>query len=662
MRKVGKGNADELGTIPIEYTRGKSRSGKSGKRRIVERSFVAWDGKCVSLEDGNPPVYTLLGNSMGDTLLRPDIGTKDALEFLLEHTRKGTYNVAYYFDHDVNYILKDLPAHHLKVLTELKHVTWNGYRIEHIPRKKFEVRHQETERSIRIDDVFDFFLCELPDALARWGVGDESAWIRIDTERKEANGRGFLEIDHVVDCWELSTGLTAMLMEDVKEAVHGCGFSIHRWYGPSAISSWLLSKHKVSNARAATPPDILRPCLVAYSGGWFDRFKIGYHDGPVYKADINSAFAAAMARVPNLSSGQWYHVDNPNMDEIRSVRFGLYHIRLGFGNKREAFNSLVNRAGTPQPLFLRDKSGATVHPTIVDGWYWNPEAALVVGHPDVEFVEAWIFDDDGTSPLSFIRDVYQERVNVKGHPVEKLIKWALAAIWGRAAQHAGWNRRTGQPPAGFQIEWAGWATSYIRAQVYRVAAPIGRAGGLISVDADGVLSTVPFSRRIASGTGLGEWKLSAYSGILYVGNGIYWARDDSGNWLEPKFRGTPKEMRRDIQAVWDMLDRGETVLHLVRNSFVGYGQIRQRGNSEWRKWVSIPYDVVLDASKYRQHVPRLCTVCRGKETPPSMTEALHDMAMIPCREVNSHAAPVPWAKSENSPNTAALHEIATEYM
>ena len=121
-------------------------------------------------------------------------------------------------------------------------------------------------------------------------------------------------------------------------------------------------------------------------------------------------------------------------------------------------------------------------------------------------------------------------------------------------------------------------------------------------------------------------------------------------------------MRRDIQAVWDMLNEGETVLHLVRNSFVGYGQIRQRGMGEWKKWISIPYDIVLDSSKYRQHVPRYCSACSGKEVPPSMTEALHDMAMVPCREVNSHAAPLPWARTDGSLATAAQHEIATEYM
>lgn len=663
MRKIVKpDNADVFGIIPIEQRKRSGPSGPSGKRKIKVREFVAWDGLAVRMEPDSEPVYTILGNSDGAILLRPDIGTKDSIEFLLNNTRPDTYNVGYYFDLDVNFILRDLPQHHLAVLTHLKHVTWNGYYIEHIPRKKFEIRHEETGRSIRIDDAFDYFLCRFGDACIRWNIGSEADWERLDSGEDSRARFTFEEIDSALEYWELKIGLTADLMESVKEAVHGCGFNIHRWYGPSAISSYLLTQNKVSRARAATPPDILGPALIAYSGGWFDRYKVGYHDGPVYKADINSAFAAAMARVPNLANGEWHYVSNPDPSLSREVRFGLFHIRLGFSNRAEAFNSLVNRAGIPQPLFLRDKSGATVHPPIVDGWYWNPEAATVAGHPDVEFVGAWIFQDDGSYPLAFIRDVFRSRQQVKGQPVEKLIKWALAAIWGRAAQHAGWNRRTNQPPPGFQIEWAGWATSYIRAEVFKVAANVGRRGGLISIDADGIISNIPFPKSLQSGSGLGDWRFSTHSGILYVGNGIYWLRDNDGNWEEPKFRGTPKELRRDISTIWEMLESGETTLHLVRTSFVGYGQIRIRGLADWRRWVSIPYDVVLDASKYRQHVPRFCKLCRDSGGSVPLTEGLHDMAMVPCRDVVSHPAPLPWAKDKDSLTTKLAHEIATEYM
>lgn len=663
MRKIVKpDDVDLFGIIPIEQRKRSGPSGPSGKRKVKVREFVAWDGKPVRMEPDSEPVYTLLGNSDGAILLRPDIGTKDALEFLLNNVRPDTYNVGYYFDQDVNYILRDLPAHHLAVLTTLKHVTWNGYYIEHIPRKKFEIRHEETGRKIRIEDVFDFFLCRFGEACVRWGICDESTGDKVDAGKQAGTSRSFHEIDEVLEEWELEIGLAAELMEEVKREVHDAGFAIHRWYGPSSISSWLLAKHKVSRARAATPPDILGPALIAYSGGWFDRPKTGYYDGTVYKADINSAFAAAMAKVPNLQNGEWEYIENPSPEIARSVRFGLFHIRLGFGNRAEAFNSLINRAGVPQPLFLRDKAGATVHPPIVDGWYWNPEAATVAGHPDVEFLGAWIFHDDGTYPLAFINEVYRARLLVKDKPVEKLIKWSLAAIWGRAAQHAGWNRRTNQPPPGFQIEWAGWATSYIRAKVFRIAVQVGRAGGLISIDADGILSTVPFPRGIGASDKLGDWRLSTYSGILYVGNGIYWGRDDNGEWKEPKFRGTPKELRRDISTVWEMLEHGDTVLHLVRNSFVGYGQIRLRGIADWRKWVSIPYDVVLDASKYRQHVPRYCRLCRESGGSVPLTEGLHDMAMVPCRDVVSHPAPLPWAKDKDSLTTKLAHEIATEYM
>lgn len=340
---------------------------------------------------------------------------------------------------------------------------------------------------------------------------------------------------------------------------------------------------------------------------------------------------------------------------------GLFHIRFGLRNPREAFDFVAGRPGVPLPLFLRDKTDSTSHQPMVDGWYWNPEAALVWNHPDADFVEAWIFEDDGSYPFWWIDRVYESRKELSANddPTEKLIKWALAALWGRAAQHAGWNKKSRLPPPSFQIEWAGWATSYIRARVFRCALAVSRSGGLVSIDADGILSTTPFPPGIQNGDKLGDWKLSTYSAILYVGNGIYWTKNHDGEWNPPKFRGTPRGMYRDVSTVWDVLESGERVLHLVRHSFVGYGQIKLRGREDWRKWVSIPYTVTLERSKYRDHVPRFCRACRAGV---GLTEGLHDLVLVPAGEVVSRPAPLPWHKDPDSIKAKMLHEVATEFI
>ena len=67
-----------------------------------------------------------------------------------------------------------------------------------------------------------------------------------------------------------------------------------------------------------------------------------------------------------------------------------------------------------------------------------------------------------------------------------------------------------------------------------------RRGGLISVDTDGVTSTVPFKPEwVERGEGekLGQWKLEEKAGILYAGSGFYWLLDDDGKWSTQKTRG-----------------------------------------------------------------------------------------------------------------------------
>lgn len=592
--------------------------------------------------------FCLFGNSAGFKLRDPFLSTIQMLDLIIATGQRhpNAFHIAYFFKYDVNWILKDVDKLHIAVLHLYGHVTWQGYRIEYIPDKIFTVSKKVGERRIkvRIDDIFSYFRSRYDKALKKYGIGSPRQRNIITAGKENRSDFWYADIVSIEWYWNLELQTMVWLMDLIRGHVNSADFFIGSWHGPGALASYALKTHSMGDHKLPTSEDMIEPFLTAYAGGWFNPYKVGFHDGPVYTADINSAYAYAISLLPSLATGTWKHISRPDPQLAKQVRLGCFHIKYNGSSS----SYMASCHGMPLPLFMRQRNGSITRPIAVDGWYWNPEASIVADRPDCEFIEAWILIDDGTYPFAWVRDMYNTRLDMitDGNPAEKVLKWTLASIYGREAQRCGWDEKNLLPPPWHQIEWAGFTTSLTRAMIYWAAMFVSRNNGLVSVDTDGIMSISPVGDlRNGISEDLGAWKVEEFSGLIYIQNGIYWLRDMNGEWKEPKLRGLPKGRKvNDPQMALDAFG-GNGVITVERHKFVSYGTALYQNWSKWRTWEDSEHKIRVGRSGDRQHIPQLCRACKQGYT---FSDCLHDMALVPSGEIESQKHKVPWREPQRN--------------
>ena len=612
-------------------------------KNFATRTFVGWDGEGYDAyivdSDGVAEIdhrYMLFGASTGAVITSLNLGTSECLELILavERENPNTYHVGFAFEYDINMILKDLKWRTLAILKQCGHCRWadpvtgKRYRIEHIPHKWFRV--STSGISATIYDSFGFFHCGYLAALKKYGIGDKDKLARIASGKAARGHFSYADIEDVKDYWMAEISLLPPLLNSIRTAAYDGGYRISEWHGPGALAAYLLRDRGVIkwHSKKNTPPEVKYAIRCAYAGGRFTSSLCGMYLGDVYTVDLNSAYIYAASLLPRMDKGKWIR-QNPNtIDAGNLPRFGLYHIEFDYGREVSDTSRRTGLPEPPYPLFHRSKNGILRWPRKTRGWYWTPEAALVIGGKHARVVEAWIFADDGTYPFAFVNDAYNRRVILQdqNNPAEKAYKWALAAMYGAFARRVGWDEETRKPPASHELAWAGWITSWCRASVWKPAFEAwcnGKARGLISIDTDGITSTVPVDPETLPngvGKGLGQWKLEKFTGILQWQNGIYWLRDSEGNWIDPKSRGIPKgaiPFSAAEKALAEMDYNSRPFKHprltLSRTRFVGYRQAIRGQFKKWRCWLTEPVEVLMGGTPNGKawHFYLRCRKCKG---------------------------------------------------
>lgn len=652
---------------PAEVTSVEVIEQREIKRGI--KPFIGWDGEATK-----DAAYCLLGCSTGEYIQDHNLSTDVCLSFLLDvaSKHKNAHHIGFVFDYDVNNILRNLSWPHLIMLKERGRVMWNGYRIRHVPGKFFAVSDSENRR-IRVEDIFSFFRTAYctgddsnPGALDKYHIGTREDRLRIATGKANRDGFLWADIESIREYMFLELKLMPPLQEKIREAAHAAQIYPNTWSGPAAFAKYEFKKHNIRAHMAKSPDSMAVAVRTAYAGGWFERFKAGVYYGDLWTADLNSAYTWAMTLLPSLANGEWRYVEGERARDYACGRryFGVFRIDYGGSARGDWDNYMRSCRGVPLPLFQRAANGNMSRPFHNSGWFWNFEASQVGSNPGVAFRGAWIFDGDGTYPFEWASDVYSTRLLLQeiGDPAEKGLKWTLASAYGVLAQRAGWDRRSRSAPDWHQLEWAGAITSACRSLIYTASMPVALRDGLVSIDTDGIISTQPFKNLPhGEGTGLGQWKVERYTGLVYVQNGIYWLRNMSGAWEPPKTRGIPRGQIGDVgQALASLAKDGS--LTFERHSFVGYGSaIHRRDRSSWRTWEDRKVTVELKQAGSRIHVEKMCRACRQGL---SVVESLHDLALIPAKDVESAPHKLPWLgeDDEASLRERIRHEIENHEM
>jgi DNA polymerase type B, organellar and viral len=662
------------------------------ERTFRERPFIGWDGEGYSewkLAD-NPRClldgewvhhYMLFGASTGDCITGESLSTTDCLELMLKVERENpdAYHVGFAFEYDINMILKDLRWTHLAILRDCGKCRWadphnnKRYRIEHVPHKWLRVSCEGV--SATIYDTFGFFHTKYTVALKKYDIGSRTKRDRIIAGKDLRASFAYSDIEMVKAYWLDEISLLPPLMDAIRDAVYDGGYYISEWHGPGALAAYLLRDVGASKWHSKKIPTEVKSAIrYAYAGGRFTGCLCGLYLGPVYTADINSAYIYACSHLPRMDRGRWARQSPNDVDPRNLADFGLYRIEFDAGSERRDKAYSRGNPEPPYPLFHRAKNGILRWPRKCIGWYWSPEAKLVLGGANARVLEAWVFNGDASKPFQFVHDAYGRRVELQhqGNPAEKAYKWALAAMYGAFARRVGWNRQTRKAPPSHELAWAGYITSWCRATVYGPALAAwedGKGRGLVSIDTDGITATVPFDPQHLSngvGEGLGQWKLEEYTGILQWQNGIYWLRDNKGKWIEPKSRGIPKgsiPFAAALEALEKLDYKTRPFVHarlaLSRTHFIGYGQALRGQFKRWRRWITQPVEVKMggNAAGKAAHHYMMCYVCR-KETgrnPASVEIAstMHTVSLMPempvngkLPDINSHPHKLPWLEDQ----------------
>lgn len=590
------------------------------------RDFVGWDGEGYSAWPvdsqgvcyGKKHFYCLFGNTLGLSQESVSLGTLECLELLIESKERNpdVINISFAFDYDVNMILGDMDERHLRKLRKYGVVYWWGYRIEHRPKKWFQISRRRSNSSdriaIRVYDIFSYFAQSFVRAATSF-LGESEALERVKAGKNRRGNFSYVDLPGIRDYWTEEGQLLVELANALRAALWSANIRISSWHGPGAVATSLFQRYNVQQYMDRDiPKEVNEAARYAYSSGRFEPFAGGFYEGPIWIADIHNAYPFALSQLPRLDRGSWERLGEDQCMEVltgkQPPRMGIFHIDYTGGKSLFRDCALGNR---PALLFYRSDDNRIHYPVRVEGWYYSPEAQLAArDRESARILEGWVFRDDGTYPFEWVIDLYHERLRLKaeGNAGEKGIKLGLNSAYGKMAQRIGWDETARKPPRFHQLEWAGTITSETRANIYGAALGVAQKGGLISIDTDGIISRVPFEfLPYGVGDELGQWEIQEYTGILYLQNGVYWLRDKNGTWLPPKSRGIPRE-QLSFEAGMRSYRTGQPLV-CQQHTFVGYGTALRGRLDIWRTWVDSPRRFEFGGSGKRIHSPKFCHRC-----------------------------------------------------
>ncbi len=522
--------------------------------------FVGVDGEGGNINGRHE--YLLLRAGTQTLYTGSPLTPSESLRFLSSLPPDKIY-VGFYFDYDVTMILRDLPPEKVLRLIDKDSrkpspeyrqpfpLDYGPYQIEYMARKHFRVRvrpkHGEKRPWVTINDVGSFFQCAFVTALEKWEIGTAEQRKAIgDGKNKRA---GFKELDAETDAYNaLEIELLQSLMESFRAVCREVGYIPTRWQGPGWVAAKMLATHGVVKSKDLDIiPGLAAAAQSAYYGGRFETSRIGAVPDDVYQYDINSAYPAALTRLPCLVHGTWRH-GIPTPGDL-----ALHHVK--FRPKRQTYRAGAGDATfdlTYKPLFynfpIRNKQGRISFPATGSGWYWSVEVEQAI-HQTVKIDESWVYEKHcDCEPFKFIPDVYAERIRVGKTARGTVLKLALNSLYGKMCQSVG------SAPYANPI-WASLITAITRAQLSELTHQPQRLKDGYCCDDTYMLATDGVfcgPRDVPTSKELGGWDLDIHRGrdysLFIIQPGVYF----TPNSLAPKTRGVPRQIIIDRLA--DFID------------------------------------------------------------------------------------------------------------
>lgn len=505
---------------------------------MEEDEVIAWDGEGW----GKPRnVYGLLANSLGLTLLTPDMTKPLKTRVILDNVwRTGVahpnaYQVLYGGTYDWNHWLNDIDLRTATAINDGHPVTLAGYEVVYNG-LWFEVRKRGYW--VTLWDVWKF-----------WGCGFEQAvretWPDFHGLEMIKEFKGYRDkFQELIDAGRLQDIIRYNELE--LEALVGIVLRMFKHFeearirrpramtGAGAVAGSLITQHQVTQHLEPPPEGVKQPVLRANFGGRIEAWKYGV--GELWLHDIRSAYPYAMGFIPSLKGGSWEWVDGDQLDDDWAKRISVWQIDWGYGYD-DAMETPTHRG---YPFAFRDRGGSVQFPPSGHGWQWWPElvTARSLGF-EFKVRGGWVFTpiSDNLQPYGWMKLRYEQRRRLKASGNEgaaRLVKYGLNATWGKTAQARGYTENA--PPTHHSLIVAGWVTSHCRATILEAASQDWDS--IVFMMTDSVAST----RRLdlEEGDGLGQWEIKHYDKAMVLQAGVSFLWDAEGKRID-KFRGFDRD-------------------------------------------------------------------------------------------------------------------------
>lgn len=614
------------------------------------RPFIAWDGEGITYPGTKQQSYVLFACSTGDYIRAAEgcnLGTERCLDLLfrVEQQHPTAYHVGFGFGYDVNQILSSFSRSQIYGLSQAvkrgRSYRWNGYRFRIHPGKLFRVSKGVGDefQCVTIYDTFGFFQRRFIEVVRSY-FPDEL--VRIESGKGNRSRFEYADLPAITKYCLAENDLLVRIMERLRDNFEERGLHLRDWHGPGAVASASLRSHKIKDHLGEIPKEIANASRLAYQGGRFELLRAGYHDGPVWQYDINSAYPSAIVNLPSLREGNWVF-----RNEFEPGTFGVWH--TSYRDRRtDRFDRYSQYRA--QPFFYRDSNGRIAYPARVDGWYWTPEveAALEnIDYPcDIDVNGGWVFyPASDVKPFKYVEEVYYERLEAKkrGDGIERALKLEINSLYGKFAQRSGWFMAGDRIPTYHCLEWAGYITSATRAKLFKVYC--ANFESIFSFETDAIFSTRPV--HVPCGDRIGEWSVTKFSDILYIQSGFYFAHNSDGKTTE-HYRGFDKGSI-SFENVYDWLGRLEPArtfddrqpkLYGTTKRFVGFKRaLQSRSQNYWRTWDTNPREISIGKDGKRIHLPG-CPLCINRQ---KWTEGLHGLTSSLSGGI-SQPHKIPWSE------------------
>jgi len=417
---------------------------------------------------------------------------------------------------------KNKPPNPWQELWDYGETTFQGHVYSLIPWKLFSIRSLSRKQRVQFFDVFQFFNTAL-DVAAQKYIGQK----KLDIVDRTAI-TNFAHPDTIRYCVH-----DAKLAGDLARYV----LSLSDLHFPDSPKS-LISKASISekhfrqtcdiptiNHTIDNNPRFIEMAYRTYKGGLFSAYQRGYFD-KLYLYDINSAYPAEMAKLPDLTKGRFVEVKGAPPE---GAYMGWLACRVDIDGSLD--NSYIS------PLAC-DFKGRRLYPSgSFTTWLTLPEYEAIQPHHWIQGLIGvyWFPNEAPQFPLADeVKKLYHWKNTETDPGLRYFIKIVLNSLYGKTIQKIP-DRDSGLYLTGnlFNPFWASYITAGTRLELYRQMQKMDYAD-LVLVATDSILSRKPLDMPLNNE--LGQWALDKTGEGVIIGSGVYSIRDDS-DYIETRNRG-----------------------------------------------------------------------------------------------------------------------------